>query len=87
MNHRNGGNYKDDARASKNRKLAKYADGGEVSSAKDRLAKGLRERSEYLNETSSIVDRDRREATMDAFSSGDYVNGTYKPFRPQRRGE
>jgi len=60
------------------------ADGGMVE-AKERLAKGLKERSDYLNDPDvGIQELDRREATADAFASGDYSKGTYKPFTPKR---
>jgi len=68
----------------RNRLRPRKADGGMVE-AKDRLAKGLKERSDYLNDPDvGIQELDRREATADAFASGDYSKGTYKPFTPKR---
>lgn len=65
-------------------KVQKFKDGGMVK-AKSELAKALRERDAYLNDPDiGILERDRREATMNSFSSGDYSKGSYRPFEPKR---
>lgn len=64
----------------------KLADGGGVDAAKTQLAKGLKERDEYLNDPDmSVLDHDRRESTMNAAASGGYdASRTFSPFTPKR---
>lgn len=55
------------------------------NSAKQNLGQRLRERQDFYESPDvGIEDKDRRQATEDAYASGDYKDGTYSPFRPVR---